>query len=262
MKLHGIAALLFTVALGTAQAGVVTREVDYQSGGVTLKGYLAYDDAVKGARPGVLVVHEWWGMNDYARKRARMLAELGYTALALDMYGDGRQAHHPDDAGQFSSEIMKNQDLARARFNAALDLLRREKTVDPGRVAAIGYCFGGAVVLQMARYGSDLKGVVSFHGSLNPISPAEPGAIKAKILVLTGADDPFVPAEQVEQFKKEMDAAKADYKVIAYPGARHSFTNPDADEFGKKFNMPLAYDKAADEASWKEMQDFFRVVLK
>lgn len=262
MKLHGIAALLFTVALGTAQAGVVTREVDYQSGGVTLKGYLAYDDAVQGARPGVLVVHEWWGMNDYARKRARMLAELGYTALALDMYGDGRQAHHPDDAGQFSSEIMKNQDLARARFNAALDLLRREKTVDPGRVAAIGYCFGGAVVLQMARYGSDLKGVVSFHGSLNPISPAEPGAIKAKILVLTGADDPFVPAEQVEQFKKEMDAAKADYKVIAYPGARHSFTNPDADEFGKKFNMPLAYDKAADEASWKEMQDFFRVVLK
>jgi dienelactone hydrolase len=157
---------------------------------------------------------------------------------------------------------MKDQTMARARFNAALEVLRKDKTVDPKRVAAIGYCFGGAVVLQMARYGTDLAGVVSFHGTLGPISPAQPGAIKARILVLTGADDPFVPAEQVEQFKQEMAAAKADYKLIVYPGARHSFTNPDADEFGKKFNMPLAYNKAADEASWQEMQDFFRQILK
>jgi dienelactone hydrolase len=201
-------------------------------------------------------------MNDYARKRARMLAELGYTAFALDMYGDGKQAHHPDDAGQFSSAIMKNQDLARARFNGALEVLRKEKTVDPRRIAAIGYCFGGAVVLQMARYGTDLKGVVSFHGNLVPVSPARPGAVKAKILVLTGAADSFVPPEQVEQFKKEMDAAKADYRVIAYPGAKHSFTNPEADEFGKQFNLPLAYNEEADHASWKEMQEFFRTVLK
>jgi dienelactone hydrolase len=201
-------------------------------------------------------------MNDYARKRARMLAELGYTAFALDMYGDGKQAHHPDDAGQFSSAIMKNQDLARARFNGALEVLRKEKTVDPRRIAAIGYCFGGAVVLQMARYGTDLKGVVSFHGNLAPVSPARPGAVKAKILVLTGAADSFVPPEQVEQFKKEMDAAKADYRVIAYPGAKHSFTNPEADEFGKQFNLPLAYNEEADHASWKEMQEFFRTVLK
>jgi len=262
MKSNWIGALLLTFALGAAHAAVVTREVDYTADGTTLKGYLAYDDAVKGARPGVLVVHEWWGMNDYARRRARMLAGLGYTAFALDMYGDGRQAHHPDDAGKFSSAVMKDQALARARFNAALEVLRKDKTVDPGRVAAIGYCFGGGVVLQMARYGTDLAGVVSFHGSLSPVSPAEPGAIKAKILVLTGADDPFVPAEQVEQFKQEMDAAKADYRVIAYPGARHSFTNPDADKFGKEFNLPLAYDKAADAASWQEMQDFFRQILK
>lgn len=262
MKSHWIVALLFTFTLGAAHAAVVTREVDYTVEGTTLKGYLAYDDSIKGARPGVLVVHEWWGMNDYARKRARMLAGLGYTAFALDMYGDGRQAHHPDDAGKFSSEVMKNQELARARFNGALEVLRKEKTVDPQRIAAIGYCFGGAVALQMARYGTDLAGVVSFHGSLGPISPAQPGAIKARILVLTGADDPFIPAEQVEQFKKEMDAAGANYKVIAYPGARHSFTNPDADEFGKKFNMPLAYNKAADEASWQEMQDLFRQIFK
>jgi dienelactone hydrolase len=261
MKAFWIAVLLFAL-LGTAHADIITKEVDYQVNGTTMKGFLAYDDAITGARPGVLVVHEWWGMNDYARKRARMLAELGYTAFALDMYGDGKQAHHPDDAGQFSSAIMKNQDLARARFNGALEVLRKEKTVDPRRIAAIGYCFGGAVVLQMARYGTDLKGVVSFHGNLVPVSPARPGAVKAKILVLTGAADSFVPPEQVEQFKKEMDAAKADYRVIAYPGAKHSFTNPEADEFGKQFNLPLAYNEEADHASWKEMQEFFRTVLK
>jgi dienelactone hydrolase len=261
MKAFWIAVLLFAL-LGAAHADIITKEVDYQVNGTTMKGFLAYDDAVTGARPGILVVHEWWGMNDYARKRARMLAELGYTAFALDMYGDGKQAHHPDDAGQFSSAIMKNQDLARARFNGALEVLRKEKTVDPRRIAAIGYCFGGAVVLQMARYGADLKGVVSFHGNLAPVSPARPGAVKAKILVLTGAADSFVPPEQVEQFKKEMDAAKADYRVIAYPGAKHSFTNLEADEFGKQFNLPLAYNEEADHASWKEMQEFFRTVLK
>lgn len=262
MKSLWIGTLLFTLALGAANAAVVTREIDYTVEGTTLKGYLAYDDAIEGARPGVLVVHEWWGMNDYARKRARMLAELGYTAFALDMYGDGKQAHHPDDAGKFSSAVMKNQALARARFNGALEVLRGQETVDPNRIAAIGYCFGGAVALQMARYGADLKGVVSFHGNLAPVSPAEPGAVKTKLLVLTGGADPFVPAEQVEQFEQEMDAAKADYRVIVYPGAKHSFTSPEADKYGKEFNLPLAYDKAADEASWKEMRDFFDQVLK
>lgn len=262
MRSLWIGTLLFTLGLGAAHAAIVTQEIDYTVDGTTLKGYLAYDDAIEGERPGVLVVHEWWGMNDYARGRARMLAELGYTAFALDMYGDGRQAHHPDEAGKFASEVMKNQVLAKARFDGALKVLRGQKTVDPKRIAAIGYCFGGAVVLQMARYGEDLAGVVSFHGNLAAASPARPGAVKAKILVLTGGDDSFVPAEQVEQFEKEMDAAQADYRVIVYPGAKHSFTSPEADKYGQEFNLPLAYDKAADEASWQEMQDFFRQVLK
>jgi len=262
MKSLWMAALLLFGSITAAEAAVVAKEIDYKANGTVMKGYLAYDDKIKGKRPGVLVVHEWWGLNDYARKRARMLAELGYTALALDMYGDGKQAHHPDDANKFSSELMKNQDAAKARFNAAYDVLAKQDTVDPQRIAAIGYCFGGAVVLEMARSGADLKGVVSFHGNLATSHPAQTGAVKAKLLVLTGADDPFVPPEQVEQFKKEMDAAGVDYKLISYPGAKHSFTNPGADKFGKEFNLPLQYNKAADQASWKEMQDFFKQVVK
>jgi len=245
-----------------AQAGVITKQVTYKVDGTVMKGYLAYDDGTKGRRPGVLVVHEWWGLNDYARTRARMLAKLGYTAFALDMYGEGKLAKHPDDAKKFSGEVMKNMPMAKARFKAALDLLRKEKTVDPKRIAAIGYCFGGGVVLAMARSGMNLAGVASFHGMLATPKPAKPGDIKAKILVLTGADDPFSPPDQVEQFRKEMDAAKTDYKVVVYPGAKHSFTNPDADKYGKKFNLPLQYNQPADEASWKEMQDFFKMIFK
>jgi dienelactone hydrolase len=257
-----IGLFLFAVGIAAAQGAVVTQKVDYTAEGTVMKGYLAYDDSIKGPRPGVLVVHEWWGLNDYARRRARTLAKLGYTAFALDMYGEGKQATHPDDANKFSSEVMKNLPLARKRFKAALDLLRNNKTVDPTRIAAIGYCFGGGVVLAMARSGMNLAGVASFHGMLATATPAQPGVVKAKILVMTGADDPFVPADQVEQFKKEMDAAKVDYKLISYPGAKHRFTNPDADKYGKEFNLPLAYNKAADEASWKEMEAFFQQIFK
>lgn len=249
--------LLFLGGALSAQAAIIAKEVEYKANGTAMKGYLAYDDKIEGKRPGVLVVHEWWGLNEYSRKRARMLAELGYTALALDMYGDGKQAHHPEEANKFSSELMKNQDAAKARFEAAHALLAKQDTVDPKRIAAIGYCFGGTVVLEMARSGAELNSVVSFHGNLGTTTPAKPGAVKAKVLVLTGADDPFVPAEQVERFKKEMDAASVNYKLVVYPGAKHGFTNPDATEFGKKFKIPLEYDKAADEASWKEMQVFF-----
>jgi dienelactone hydrolase len=178
------------------------------------------------------------------------------------MYGGGKQAKHPDDAKKFSGEVMQNLPMGRARFKAAYDVLRSDKTVDPQRIAAIGYCFGGAVVLEMARSGMDLAGVASFHGMLATADPAQPGAVKAKILVMVGADDPFIPADQVAQFKKEMDSAKADYKLISYPGAMHSFTNPDADKYGKEFNLPLAYNKDADQASWKEMQDFFQQIFK
>jgi dienelactone hydrolase len=243
---------LFSVLLAATPvlAEVKGREVQYKSSGVSMHGYLAWDDAVQGKRPGVLVVHEWWGHNDYARKRARMLAEMGYTALAVDMYGDGKQAHHPDDAGKMSAAVGKDLPLAQKRFDAARSALEKDASVDSKRIAAIGYCFGGTVVLQMARLGEPLTGVASFHGNLGTTTPAKAGAVKARILVLTGADDPFVPPEQIADFRKEMDAAGAKVEVIVYPGAKHSFTNPDADAYGKKFNLPLAYDEKADKDSW------------
>jgi dienelactone hydrolase len=256
--------VIMVVAAGLApvQAKVVGKTITYQAGGVTLKGYLAYDSTIKGKRPGILVVHEWWGLNDYARRRARMLAKLGYTALALDMYGEGKQAKHPDDAGKFSSELMKNFSVAKERFAAGEALLIKQPTVDPGRIAAIGYCFGGGVVLNMARQGEDLKAVVSFHGNLMAVKPAEPGMVKAKILVLHGGADKFSTPEDILAFKKEMATAGADYRFIVYPGAMHSFTNPDATAYGRKFNLPLAYNKKADKESWQEMKKFLKGVLE
>lgn len=262
MKRTLIAIGLVLACATASQAAVKGQEVTYGTKETTLKGYLAYDDAVKGKRPGVLVVHEWWGLNDYARKRVRMLAELGYTALAVDMYGEGKTAGHPDDAGKFAGELRQNLPLAKARFLAALDFLRQQPTVDVDRIAAIGYCFGGGVVLEMARAGADLDGVASFHGSLETANTASPGAVKAKVLVLNGADDPFVTPEQIAAFKREMEAAGVDYRFVNYPGAKHSFTNPEADAFGKKFNLPLAYDPEADRKSWQALQDFFAGIFK
>ena len=255
-----IACLLATVSV--AHAAIQSKEVSYSVQGVTLKGYIAYDDAVQGARPGILVVHEWWGHNEYARKRARMLAQNGYTALALDMYGDGKQAHHPDEASKFSSEIRQNMTLAQARFDAALDLLKQEKTVDATKVGAIGYCFGGSVVLEMARIGEPLIAAVSFHGSLETQRPAEPGRVKARIASFTGEADPMIPKTQVAEFRQEMDKAGVHYKVVTYPGAKHAFTNPAADGYGKKFNLPLAYNAAADKASWREAMAFLTEAFK
>jgi len=248
----------FSVA---AHAEVKGMDVKYQADGTTLNGYLAYDDAIKGKRPAVLVVHEWWGHNEYARRRARMLAELGYTALAVDMYGDGKQANHPEDAGKFAAAVSKNMPVAKARFEAGMDVLRKDKTVDSREIAAIGYCFGGGVVLNMARMGEELKGVASFHGSLGTDNPAQPGKIKARIISFTGEADPMIGADKVAAFKEEMKAAGADFRVVTYPGVKHSFTNPDADEFGKKFNIPLAYDEAADKDSWKQATEFLREVF-
>ena len=248
--------------LTPAEAKVIGKTVEYKADGVVLKGYLAYDNSIKVKRPGILVVHEWWGLNDYARRRARMLAELGYTALALDMYGEGKQAKHPDDAGKFAMELMKNFDVARARFMAGEDFLKKHYTVDPDLIAAIGYCFGGGVALNIARQGADLKGVVSFHGSLAAVKPAEPGAIKAKILVLHGGDDKFTTPEQIEAFKQEMATAGAAYQFIVYPGAMHAFSNPDATALGKKFKIPIAYNAKADKESWAEMKKFFDETLK
>jgi dienelactone hydrolase len=255
---------LMTLLLGAlpAVAAVHGREVDYRAAdGTELKGYLVTDDSLSGRRPGVLVVHEWWGHNAYARKRAEMLGGLGYTALAVDMYGGGQQAAHPEDAGKFAGAVRKNLPVMKERFLAALELLRVQPGVDPAKIAAIGYCFGGSVVLEMARAGVDLKGVASFHGSLGGGSMAQPHAVKARVLVLNGADDGFITAEQVTSFKKEMDTAGVNYTFINYPGARHSFTNPDADEYAKKFNMPIAYNAEADKASWQELQRFLAEIF-
>src|SRR5271157_2581731 len=195
-----------------AAAGIKGKAVTYKAGNVVMKGYLAFDENIKGKRPGVLIVHEWWGHNEYVRKRARMLAGMGYTAFALDMYGNGKQANHPDDAGKFASEVMKNAAVGEGRFMAALEFLKKQKNVDPERIAAIGYCFGGGVVLHMARLGVDLKGVASFHGSLATAKPVGPGVIKAKILVLNGDADKFTTPEQIESFKQEMKNAGADFQ--------------------------------------------------
>lgn len=250
------------VGISQAEAKVIEKNVEYTADGTLLKGYLVYDSAIQGKRPGILVVHEWWGLNDYSRKRARMLAELGYTALAIDMYGDGRQATNPTDAGALSSEVMKNFDTAKVRFSAAEDFLKKQPTVDIGRIAAIGYCFGGGVLLNIARQGTDLKDIVSFHGSLSAVKPAVPGTIKTKLLVLHGGDDKFVSAQQVEAFKQEMATAGADYKFVTYAGATHAFSNPDATVLGKKFKIPIAYNAKADKESWVEMKKFFDETLK
>lgn len=245
-----------------AWADIEGTEINYSAGDTTFKGYLATDTHQKGKRPGVLVVHEWWGHNDYARKRARMLAELGYTALAVDMYGDGKQASHPEDAKKFSSAVFQNMPAAKARFLAALEVLKSQPTVNGEKVAAIGYCFGGGVVLAMARMGVDLDGVASFHGSLKTPSPAKKGDIKGKVLVLNGEADPFVKAEDINNFKKEMADAGVDFKFVNYPDAKHAFTNPEADNNGKKFNLPLQYNEVADRESWAEMKKFFGEIFK
>ncbi len=264
-KMMKLAVLLTGIAVcmvNTVWAEIRSEVVNYKIDGQSFQGYLSYDDTITGKRPGVLVVHEWWGHNAYARKRADMLAKLGYTAFALDMYGSGKLAKHPDDAKKFMQATLANMKVAETRFNEAMHLLQQQSTVNPKKLAAIGYCFGGGTVLHMARMGVDLAGVVSFHGSLTTNTPAQPGQVKAKILVLNGADDPFVTTEQVAALKQEMKNAGADFELVNYPGVKHSFTNPGADDLGKRFNMPLVYNAEADNNSWLRMQQFLKVIFE
>ncbi len=239
------------------EEGVKGEEVTYKSGETELKGFIAYDAGVEGKRPGVLVVHEWWGHNEYTRERAKQLAELGYTALAVDMYGDGKQADHPDDAQKFMMEVMTNMDEGVARFEAALKLLNEHPTVDADKTAAIGYCFGGAVVLHMARTDMDLDAVAAFHAGALQTGIEMQKDDETAIFVAHGAADPFVKPEAVEAFKKEMKAADANLTFVEYEGAKHAFTNPGATEKGEKFELPLEYNKGADEDSWEKMKEIF-----
>ena len=242
-----------------ASSAVKTREVEYAQDGTKLHGFLAWDDAIKGKRPGVLVVHEWWGLNEHARHQAERLARAGYVGFALDMYGDGKVTTHPQDAQAFASEATKDSSVVASRFNAGRAQLEADPHVDPRRIGAIGYCFGGGVVLGMALSGADLGAVATFHGALGTEHPAEPGKVRAPLLVMTGTDDPFVPPDQVATFESEMKAAGANFRVIRYPGAKHSFTNPDAAKYGMD---QLAYNAEADRKSWAAMLSMFRKYLK
>ena len=254
---HGLAMAAVLLSLAPRNVNVKTREIEYRQDGTVLQGFVAWDDAARGKRPGVLVVHEWWGHNEHARNQARRLAEAGYVGFALDMFGKGKVTTHPQKAQAFVSEVTKDPAVLAARFNAALEQLKRDPHVDPRRIAGVGYCFGGAVVLDMARTGADLAAVVTFHGALATKTPAQPGKVKARVLVLAGDADPFVPPEQVEAFRQEMRAAGARFEVVTFPGAKHGFTNPDAGKFGMD---ALAYNADADRESWAALLKLFKDV--
>jgi dienelactone hydrolase len=248
------------LAIATAAfAEVKTREVEYKQGDTVLQGFVAWDDATTAKRPGVLVVHEWWGHNEHARNQAVRLARAGYVGFALDMYGKGKLAAHPQDAQAFMAEATKDAAAMKARFEAALAQLTADPHVDAQQIGAIGYCFGGAVVLGMARAGADLKAIGAFHAPVATTTPAQKGIVKARILVQEGEADPMIPAAQIADFKKEMDAAGVSYKVVTYPGAKHGFTNPEAGSHGME---ALAYDKDADEKSWTVLVDWLKDSFK
>lgn len=254
MKILNCLGVVFMLITTQAWSKVVEKAVTLD--GELGSAVLFYDDAVKKPTAGIVVVHEWWGMDDYTRSRARRLAEAGYTAVAVDMYGHGKVAAHPGDAKAFMNAALAQPELMTARFNAARQLLASAPNVDADRHFAIGYCFGGAVVLNQARQGADLAGVASFHGSLGAATPAAKGAVKAKLLVATGADDPMVPPQQVAEFVLEMTAVGAKFELLSYPGVVHGFSNPDATEKGRAYEMPLAYDAEADADSWQALLAF------
>ena len=241
-----------------AHAALQEQTVEYRSDGQVLKGFLVWDDSLAGKRPGVIVVHEWWGLNDYARSRARQLAQMGYAAMALDMYGDGKFATHPADAQAFMASVTSQAGAMKSRFLAAKSIFEQQPMVDAKQLAAIGYCFGGHVVLEMAREGVPLKAVASFHGMLGTQKPASPGTVAAKIGVYNGADDGMVSAQSIAALKQEMTDARVDFEFVNYPGAKHGFTNPSATATGQQFNMPLAYNAEADQDSWKKLQHLLK----
>ena len=238
-----------------------TEDVTYSANGEDLKGYLASDSSLDGVRPGVLVVHEWWGLNDYIRERAKQIAGLGYTALAIDMYGGGKTADNPDQAGEMMNAVLGDMTTGTRRLEAGYETLRAQSTVDADRAGAVGYCFGGAMVLHMARIGLPLRAVVSFHGALGSFHTPQPGSVAAKVLVCHGAADTLIPEDDIRDFKAEMESAGADYSFVAYEGALHGFTSREADENGRKYGLPLGYNEAADKQSWKAMRDLFEEVF-
>jgi dienelactone hydrolase len=242
------------------KSNIIGTEVTYQCNGVQMKSYVAYDAAIKGKRPAIVVVPEWWGNNEYAKKRARMLAELGYIAIAADIYGEGKQTADPQTAQSYATPFYKNPNLAQACIESAINQLKTYPQTDAQKIAAIGYCFGGSMVLNAIKLGTDLKGVVSFHGGLATV-PTQRGVVKGRILVCHGAEDKFISVTDLEQFRLNLDTTGVAYQFITYPNAVHAFTNPASTENGKRFQLPIAYNEAADKRSWEDMKAFFILIF-
>lgn len=240
---------------------VSEENITYSSDSVKMDGFVAYDANSTEKRPVILIIHEWWGLNDYTKNRARQLAALGYLTIAVDFFGNGQRADNPEKAGQLAGQFYKDPVLAKKRFDAALEKIKAHPMADTTRIAAIGYCFGGGMALNMARLGENLKGVVSFHGSLIG-TPADKNLLKAQILVCHGEADEFVSAADVTLFKRQMDSIGAVYTFKSYKDATHAFSNPEATATGKKFNLPIAYNAQADTASWQDMNTFFGIIFK
>lgn len=245
--------LLLSLVTVTVRASIKTETVEYKDGDTVLEGFVAYDDAIKGPHPAVLVVHQWMGLTDYEKKRCEMLAKLGYVAFAVDIYGKGDRPKDFKEAGQFAGKYKGDRTLLRQRVNAGLETLRKMKTVDAKHIAAIGYCFGGTTAIELARSGAEVVGVVSFHGGLDSPTPADGKNVKCKVLACHGADDPFVPAKDLAAFEDEMRNADVDWRLIKYGGAVHSFTdwNMTGSLQGAKYN------ERADKRSWEDMKQFF-----
>lgn len=248
-------------ASASGEPSLKEETVTYKIDSLTMNSYVVYDEHTEGKRPAILVIHEWWGLNDYAKMRARKLAELGYIAMAVDMYGNGQMGPDPDAAGKLAMPFYQNPLMAKSHVAAAMEILKRNAVADSSRMAIMGYCFGGAVSIGVARLGLDLKGAVSFHGNLNVV-PADKNLLKAEILVCHGGADPFVPQAEVDQFRKQMDSIGSRYTLKVYDSATHAFTNPDATAMGEKFRLPIKYNAAADSASWNDMKEFFKRIFQ
>jgi len=246
---------------GLKEPAYKEENITYEGDSTSMNGYVVYDESSDKKRPAVLVVHEWWGLNDYPKMRARELAKLGYVAFAIDIYGNGKTADNPDSAGKYAMPFYQSPQKTKARIDAAIAKIKTYPRVDASNIAAVGYCFGGGVLLNTVRLGDELKGVVSFHGILNG-TPVNKDLLKSKILVCHGAVDPFVPQKEVDQFKKQMDSIGASYTFKAYDSAVHAFTNPNATAMGEKFKLPIKYNGAADTASWNDMKTFFADLFK
>ena len=253
-----ITALLILAGALAARAMIRTQTVEYQHGGTTFEGFVAYDDSVKVPRPGVLIVHQWKGLTEYEKKRAEMLAHLGYVAFAVDIYGKGVRPKDTAEAGATAGKYKGDRALLRARVNAGLEAMRKQPLVDPKRIVAIGYCFGGTTVIELARSGADIAGVVSFHGGLDSPTPADGKNIKCKVLACHGADDPFVPVKDRTAFEDELRNAGVDWQLIQYGGAVHSFTDWNADGSMKG----AQYNERADHRSWADLKQFLAECFK